>query len=76
MSQISFDLYTNIEYQRRHKELIDGVERARLTREAKKVETGKNQSSNKLLALIGRGLTSFGESLVERYHVEGEQRSG
>jgi hypothetical protein len=76
MSQISFDLYTNIEYQRRHKELMDEVERARLARDAKKMETGKNLSSNKFLALLGRGLTSFGENLVERYHIENEQRPG
>ena len=72
MNQISFDPYVNIEFQRRHKELLREAERARLVSEAKKAGMGKSRNTSKILAMIGRELTSFGAGLVQRYNHQPE----
>jgi hypothetical protein len=65
MIRIGFD--PMLEAEQQHRELIKQVEQYRLAQEAMASYHHKPRSGAKLLVLIGKGMSSFGVSLVSRY---------
>jgi len=64
-----------MEYKRRHKELLKEALEYRLLKEAQKADMPKVSSTSKILALIGKELTSLGARMEERYGVQSESRA-
>lgn len=67
MYQSGFTPFMNMEYKRRHEELMKQANEYRMLVEARKAGPPKMRSTSKILALVGKGLARLGASLEERY---------
>jgi hypothetical protein len=72
MNTLGFNPWMYMEIQRRHEELINEAAQYRLLFEALKAGPPKMRSSSKILAQIGKGLTSLGTNLEVRFGSQSE----
>lgn len=67
MNQTGFQTYLFDEAKRRQEEIIKSMEKYRLLQEAKHTRDLKPHRESKILALLGKELTSLGNNLETRY---------
>jgi hypothetical protein len=67
MNQLGINPFMDMEYERRHEELIKQAAQYHLVENALKADSLKMRGTSKFLALVGKELASLGSSLEKRY---------